>query len=68
MQGPQLSTEIDTAAVREADVEYRDVDPGEVQLERFVQRPGLGHDLQVLLGFEQFAKSAANDFVVVNEQ
>ena len=63
----QGAAQVDAAAVGEAHVEHRDVQLLEVDVECLGERAGLGHDLEVALGLEQFAQSPAHDLVVVDE-
>jgi hypothetical protein len=67
MDRAQLSTEVDSAAVGQAHVEHRDLNADEIQCECFIQRSRLRDDFEVALGFEEFAKPPANNFVVVDQ-
>jgi hypothetical protein len=62
------TTQIDTAAVGQSHVKDRDVDICNVERERVAERTRFGDDGKIVVGFEQFAKTAANDLVVVYEE
>jgi hypothetical protein len=63
-----LATEVDAAAVGEANVQDGYVDVGDIEYQRLVKGSGLGDDLEVALGLEQLSKAPSHDFVVIYEE
>ena len=69
MLGSQLAAQLDTAAVGEANVENSDIwSRGRDALVGLLNGASFTDDFEIVLGLEQIANSATNDFVVIDEK